>query len=388
MTVLSRLTALGGARETGGQGTYLAPTFSIPWTAAEYEDATDPLRDESVRANDSVVQAVVAGPKQANWSITCSNYLDILGNWFVAMGLFDTVTPGVSTTFATGGSLAGATSISSTATIPSGSVVKVGSGSAVEYATTGSPSGGGPYSIPVTGLGAGGGLIYAHSSGDPIVSQTTHTFKQNRTFSTVWPSFSFTTQDGVDTLGWSGCVASELGLKIDPKALTSSDIKFTGQPSATQSTFSYAASAMQPTAGWGWTVTNASGVSTRGLTGDFTLKRSDEAIHASTGSQAPREVFAGALECDLAYKAIFENDTDINLFRSYIQTPTVHTVTKPLASGGESLVLTMSVSAYTTSKVVNSGSYLTLDQAVVGVNNSTDSGVTSVKLLNFVSASY
>ncbi len=387
MTVLSRGTALGGARETGGQGVYLAPTFSIPWTAAEYDDQTDPNRDESVRANDAVVQAVVPGPKQSGWSITTNIYGDIIGNWFVAMGLFDTVSVGVSTTFATGGSSAGATSISSTASVPSGSVIKAGSGSAVEYATTGSPSGSGPYTIPVTGQ-AGGGLLYAHSAGDPIVAQTTHTFKQGRSFSTIWPSYSFTTMDGVDILGWTGCVASEMSLKIDPKNLTSTDIKLIGQPSATQSSFSYAASAAQPIAGWTWTVSNAGASSTRGLTMDFAFKRATEAIHSSTGSQAPREVFAGALELDGTYKAIFENDTDFALFRNYTQTPTVHTLTKPLYLGGESLAITMSQSGYLTSKVSNTQTYQQLDMSLTAINNATDTGLSGVVLRNFVVAAY
>lgn len=385
--VLSRGTALGCAREGSGQGTYAVPTFSVPWNSAEYIDVTDPLRDESHRANDSVVQAVVAGPQQNEWSISTNIYGDILGNWFVAMGLFDTVTAGVSTTFASGSSAA-ATSISSTATIPSGSTIKVGSGSAVEYAVTGSPSGSGPYTIPVTGLGTGNGLLYAHSSGDPIVSQTTHTFKQNRSSSTVWPSYSFTTNDGVEVRGWAGCVATELGIKIDPKGLTGLDLKFLGQPSAVQSTFAYAASAAQPIPGWAWTVTNAGGASTRGLTFDMTLKRAGDPIHASTGAQAPREVFADALESDGTYKAIFENTTDLNLFRSYSQTATVHTLTKPLGVGGETLVLTMSQSAYTTGKVGNTGPYLVLDQALTGVNNASDGGVASIVLKNYVTTTY
>ena len=132
MTVLSRLTQLGGAKESV-EGTYVAPTWSVPWNSAEYQDMTDPLRDESVRANDSVVQGIQAGPQQTDWSITTNHYADWLGNWLVAMGLFDTVTAGVSTTFASGSSAA-ATSISSTATIPSGSVIKVGSGSSIKLA--------------------------------------------------------------------------------------------------------------------------------------------------------------------------------------------------------------------------------------------------------------
>jgi hypothetical protein len=387
MGVLPRLTKLGGAREDT-QNTYKAPTFSIPWMAAKYIDVTDPLRAEDVRANDAVVQAIVPGPKQATWEITTNQYADIIGNWFVAMGLFDTVTAGISTTLAASSS-AGATTVSSTASIPQNGIVMIGSGAALEYATvSGAPTGSGPYSLPVTGSGSGGGLLYAHASSDPIVSQSTHVFKQNRSFSTIWPSYSFSTDDGVDQLGWPGQVAQELALKIDPKGLVTFAMKFTGLPSATQATFAYGASKAQPVQGWAWTLNNAGASSTRGLTMDITLKRTGDVIHASTGQQGPREVFPGALEIDGVYKAIFENDTDIQLFRSYQQTATTHTLTQPVSLGGSMLAVVMSQSGYTTADVANTGSYLQLDQNVTGIQNGTDGGVTAVTLSNYVSTAY
>lgn len=383
--VLSRLTKLGMAKEVTN-GTYLVPTVSVPWNAAKYVDITDPLRDESVRANDAVLQALQPGAKNTTWELDINSYADFIGHLFVGMGLFDTISGGVSTTLSSA-TTAGATSISVAVTIPQGSIVTVGTGAAVEYVTTGTPSGSGPFVIPVAG-GTGAGLISAHGSGDPVVGQTTHTFKQNRTFSTVWPSYSFTTNDGVDILGWAGCVMSELAVKIDPKGLITLSPKYAGMPSGTQADFMYGASAVQPAPGWAWTVTNAGAASTRGLTMDITFKRAQELIHGSTGQQGPREVFAGALEIDGAYKAIFESDADINLFRNYTQTPTTHTMSQPVSFGGASLAVTMSQSGYTTGDVVNSGPYLQLDQNVSGIANATDGGVTSVVVKNFVSSAF
>ncbi len=391
MTYLSRLTQLGGAKETT-QGTYVVPTFSIPWNSAEYVDVTEPLRDESVRANDSVVQGIQAGPKMTNWAIGINNYADILGHFLVAMGLFDTVSAGVSTTLASN-SAANAATLSLTASVPNNSILKItdAAGANLEYVKVGTVTGAGPYSAPITTGGGTGGntTLYAHTAaGGSVVSQSTHTFKQNRTFSTVWPSYSFTTSDGVDILGWAGCVAQELAFKIDPKGLVAADIKYTGWPSATQPSFSYAASTVQPVPGWAWSVTNAGATSTRGLTMDWTLKRTGEAIHASTGLQAPREVFAGALESDGAYKAIFENDTDRNLFLNYTQTPTVHTLTQPVLIGGAILTVTMSVSGYTTAKVANTQPYLQLDLSLTGIQNATDGGVSAVTLTNYSSSAF
>jgi hypothetical protein len=394
VTYLSRLTKLGLAKEST-QGTYLVPTVSVPWDTAEYSDSTAPLRDESVRANDVVLQSLAQGVYQADWSLTTNAYADFIGHWFVAMGLFDTVTAGVSTTLAAL-CTANATTLSLTASVPNNSVLKLDTAGLLEYVQVGVLTGAGPFSAPILigGGNNGNSTQFAHSSGATVVSQSTHTFKQNRTFSTTWPSYSFTTNDGVEQRGWAGCVADELAIKIDPKGLIKVSPKFIGWTSATQADFTYASSTASPLPGWGWTVTNGGASSTRGLTMDLTLKRAAEAIHASSGTRGPREVFAGALEVDGTYKAIFENTTDINLFRTYIQQPTVHTLTQPVIQfGGSTLTLTMSVSGYVTAKVNTTGPYQQLDTTMAGVANTTDGGggtvgVAQASITNYTTTAY
>lgn len=386
MTYLSRLTKLGLAPETA-QGTYVAPTVSVPWDSAEYEDATTPLRDESVRANDAVLQGLAQGVYQADWSMTLNAYSDSLGHFLKGMGLFDTAVAGVTTTL-TANSLINATSLSLTASPASNTVLKISDvgGINLEYVSIGTVTGAGPYICPiVVGGGTGGNsTLFAHTAvGGAVVSQTTHTFKQNRAFATTWPSYSLTTDDGTEQRGWTGCVESELAIKIDPKGLVKISPKYTGWASAVQSTFAYAASTAQAVPGWAWTVTDAQASSTRGLTMDLTLKRATEAIHASSGTRGPREVFPGALEIDGTYKAIFENELDITLFRNYTQVPTVHTLSQPVLFGGSVLALTMSQSGYVTAKVANSGVFLTVDLGMSGVMNTTDGGVASAVLSNF-----
>ena len=479
MTVLSRITKLGLAKETPlAQGTYVVPSISVPWNAAEYHDLKPPLRDESVRNNDSVVQGIVAGPQQTDWSLSTNQYADLIGHFFVSMGLFDTITTaGVSTTLASATTANVTTTLSLTATVPNNSILKLNDalGANVEYVQVGTVTGAGPFSAPITAAGGTGGNTtrFSHTTGSGngiVTSQTTHSFKQApyvrslgaslsfsatlaapavftatahgylantpvqltgaslptgftaattyfvipltaNTFSLAatpngagiastgtgtgtvasqpfWPSYSFTTDDGITQLGWAGCVASELAVKIDPKALMNFAPKYTGWPSASQATFGYAASTTQPVQGWTWTVTNGGGSSTRGLTMDITFKRSGEAIHASTGAAGPREVFAGALEIDGTYKAIFDADTDRQLFLNYTQSPTVHTLTQPLLLGGSVLAITMSQSCYTDAKVINTQNYLQLDLPVTGIQNATDGGITGVTLSNFVTTAF
>ena len=388
MTYLSRLAKLGVAKEAAPD-TYLAPTISVPFNSGtKYNNVIDQNRDESMRANDSVLQGIVQGVAYSTLEIDSNSYADLVGYWLRAIIGPDTVTAGVSTTLAAN-CAAGATSLSLTASVPSNSVIQISDagGANLEWVQVGTVTGSGPYTAPVTTPASG--TKYAHTAaGGSVLSQSTHLFKQNRSFSTVWPTYSFTTDDGASQLGWSGCVCSELGIKIDPKNLVTWSPKFTGFPLTTQSTFAYAASAVQPVQGWTWTCTNAGASSTRGLTMDLTLKRATEAINSSDGTQGPREVFAGALESDGSYKSIFENLLDYDLYLNAAQTPTVHTLTQPVVTGGAVIAITMSESGYTSGTVDLASQYIQSSFNLSGIANPTDSGVVSVSLKNFLSASY
>ncbi len=382
MTLLSRGSILAIARESVA-GTYVAPTFTVPFTAASYDTVYTYLRDESIRNNDAVLQGLYQGPGDSTWDMTLHAYPDIAGNFFRMIGT-DTVTAATSTTLQSS-SIVGATSISTVATIPAGSTIRIDTGNNVEYATTGTPTGAGPFTIPIVTPAAG--LALPHNSSVAVTTTTTHTFAQN-TPATRPPSWSISTYEGVDYRGWAGCQISELALKIDPKATVTLQAKFAGFPEQTVSSFTYAGSTIQPNLGWGWTMTNAGGSSTRGITYDLTFKRALDAIHSSDGVQAPREVFPGALEVDGSYKAIYESTTDYNLYLANTQSPTVATLTKAIQFGGESITVTMSQSGWPKATRNLSGVYVDATFSLSGIYNSTDTGISKVVLKNFVTSAY
>lgn len=77
---------------------------------------------------------------------------------------------GAATTLAAN-SAAAATSISTAASIAADSVIRIGTGATADYAVTGTPSGAGPYTIPIAY--PAGGLPLAHTSGDAVTVVTT-----------------------------------------------------------------------------------------------------------------------------------------------------------------------------------------------------------------------
>ena len=384
MTQLSRLATLGIASEGGSPGTYTAPTFAVPFLKADFEDVTAPLEDKSYRGNDTDLQGLYPGVKEATWDIDVLGYPDLMGVFLRAIIGPDTVTAGIATTLSAT-TVAGATSITTAATIPLGSTVSIGTGATLEYFTSGTPTGSGPYTIPVAT--PAGGLLFGHTSGVAVATPTTHTFKQSST-SFPLPTYSLTVYDTLTTLGYSYAKLTDFDFKIDPKASISVNAKLLSMPGASQTLVTENFTSVQPVLGWQWAQTNAGASSTRGLSLDVQVKRAGEAIHASNGVQAPREIFTGVLTSDGTYKAIFENQTDLNLFANYSQQVATATLTKPVAVGGESIAITMSRSGWKTAKRDLSQPYSQIDFSLSGVFNTTDGGAVSAVLVNWVTAQY
>src|ERR1700759_1448465 len=195
MTALGRGAYVGIAKEST-QGTWLTPTYYLPVTSADFEVDYDQLQDTSYRNNDSNLQGLYQGAGSSAVDVQFNAYPDSIGYALRIIGP-DTVSAGVTPTLSTT-TTAGATSISVAATIPVGSIVQIGTGATVEYFISGTPSGSGPYTIPVA-TPATGGLTYPHTSGVAVATATTHTFKQS--FSTPKPSWSITEFNGVDPFG-------------------------------------------------------------------------------------------------------------------------------------------------------------------------------------------
>lgn len=385
MTQLSRLVKLGWAKESTA-GTYVTPTIYLPFMKADHEDVYSELKDESYRYNDSVLQGMYQGPVEASWDIDILAYPDLMGHFLRAIIGPDTVTAATSTTTSASSSI-GATTLSTVASISSGTYIQIDSGANLEYAKVTNVTGSGPYSLTVAGAGTTGGLLFAHSSATAVVTTTTHTFKQNATAAKA--TYSLTVDDTAgNVLGYTAATASDLQIKIDPKAIVSVNLKMTSMPGVTQSAITPTYTTVAPNLGWEWVMTNSGGTSDRGLTYDLTVKRAVEAIHSSNGVQAPREIFQGALEVDGAYKALFNNNTDLNLYLQYTQTPTTATVTQPVAQGGMSLALTLTKSGWFKGKRDYSGSYVQADFSLSGIWNSTDSGSVSAVLNNYQTTAY
>jgi hypothetical protein len=384
-SVLSATAKLGIAAETT-DATYEVPSFTIPFmSGTKYRSAITQLVDRNIRATDTDTQDIQQGHYWSDWTITTEAYADWAGWLYRAMIGPDIFTAGTETTFAAASS-PGAPSVSLAAAPPAGSVLQLGTGSTLEYAQAGTPTGSGPYTVPVTTA-----LRFAHSSGDQAQSQATHIFQQNRPYGTVWPSYSLTTDDGVDQLGWPGCVLGRVRLQVSTSGYAKLVSEWSGFPQQAQATFAEVQSHAQPFAAWSWGITTAGGTSTRGVLLDLDLSRVLDIVLTCDGYQQPYVIATGPMRASGAYKAIYDTPADLNLYRQAIQEPAVWTLTQPVLQGGSSIAVTLSLSGWTASAVSLEETYVSAAYSLSGIANTADSpetGVGSVTLMNWWNQSY
>lgn len=387
-SVLSATAKLGIAAEAT-DATYVVPSFTVPFiSGTRYRSAITQLLDNTRRGIDADLQDIQQGPYWSDWTITTEAYADWAGWLFRAMVGPDTFTSGTVTTFAQP-SAPGATSVYLTASPPANAVLQLGTGASTEYAQIGTPSGSGPYLVPITSPAAG--LRFAHAVSDPAQSQARHVFRQNRTNATLWPSYSLTTDDGVDQLGWPGCCLGRLRLQVEHSGYARLAADWSGFPPQAAATFAEAQSQAQPFAGWSWGITTAGGASTRGVSLDLALSRVLQITPAANGYQGPYGIFPGPMRASGQYKAIYDTAADLQLYRAAIQQPAVWTLTQPVLMGGSSIAVTLSLSGWTAGAVSLEETYVSASFGLSGIANTVDSpnsGVSSVVLQNYWNQSY
>jgi hypothetical protein len=384
-SVLSATAKLGITAETE-TAAYEVPSFTIPFASGtKYRSAITQLVDRTVRGTDVDTQDIQQGPYWSDWTVATEAYPDWAGWLFRAMIGPDIFTAGTVTTFAAP-SAPGATSISLDAAPPAGSVLQLGTDGTLEYAQAGTPSGSGPYTVPIPA-----GLQFAHSTGDPAQSQAAHLFQQNRPYGTVWPSYSLTTDDGVDQLGWPGCTLGRARLQVSTDGYAKLLSDWSGWPPEAVATFAENQSGAQPFAGWSWGITTAGGTSTRGMSLDLSLSRVLDIVPCCNSFQGPYVIGTGPMRASGSYKAIYDTAADLDLYRQAIQQPAVWTLAQPVLQGGASIAVTLSLSGWTAGAVSLAEEYVTADYKLSGIANTADSpetGVASVVLSNFWNSAY
>ncbi|MFJ5217168.1 hypothetical protein ACIP98_20900 [Streptomyces sp. NPDC088354] len=223
------------------QGTAVNMAATLLLDSFKPKDSPKFLEDKAWRgamATDSFAQ--IPGTQISELDLGGPVFLDGLG-YMLRNIMGDLAVTGTST--GTGGTTLsatgtpGASSISTAATIPSGTVIQIGTGATAEVFTTGTPSGSGPYTIPLAS--PTGGLAYQHASAQavqPVTGPYTYAWSLLNSGSGQPPSHTLTHMLGPTAVSgarqYPGACFSELGFKWNAESdLFTFDAKATAFPS-------------------------------------------------------------------------------------------------------------------------------------------------------------
>lgn len=293
------------------QGSPVAGTFTELIDSLKPKDAPTFLPDKAWRGSmgtDSFNE--IMGVKKAAGTMGGAVFGDGIPFWLrnILGDMAVTGTPtGSGSTTLSAQAAAGATSISTVATIPASTVIQIGSGATAECFTTGAPTGSGPYTIPLTS--PTGGLAYTHASAQPVVPVTgpyTYVFSLLNSGSGQPVSQTLTHYLGpTATSGarqYPGCCLSALSFAVKPEsALFTWTGDFTSWPSVTLgSQPTPNATGVKPIPAWSTSV-GIGGPATGGTlvltTGDaqIDIKRELVPYYTAQGAQTPYIIQRGGL---------------------------------------------------------------------------------------------
>lgn len=304
---------VGIANETT-QGTPVAMTATVLVDEVKPKDNPTFLDDKSWRGSMATEAfAKIAGVKTAELELGGPAYGDGLG-YFLRNILGDKAVTGTSTgsggTTLSAPAAVGASSISTVASIPNNTIVQIGSGATAEVFTTGTPSGAGPYTIPLSS--PAGGLGFAHASAEavqPVTGPYTQAHSLLNSGSGQPISHTITHFLGpTATSGarqYPGACFSELGLKWNAQSeLLTWSGKATTWPSVAASVAPVAnPSTVLPVASWrmllgiGGPASGGTLINTV-TDGEITIKREVNPYFTVTGTQNPYVIQRGGLSVE------------------------------------------------------------------------------------------
>lgn len=296
------------------RNTPVVPAYYVPVEPPQWVPAVTWIEDKGLRGSPSDVYSNQAGVRHDEYDAKGNVFADtipvLLRN---ILGSTDTVTAAPTSTTLSALAAAGATTVSTVASIPVGSAITIGSGVTAETHITSAVSGAGPFTVTLKTA-----LVNGQASGAAVTGQTAHKIGQLYSVATGSQPPSVTLVDftageaGTTTARqMAGSMLSDLSLMFASTAPTTYTAKWFGLAATTVAapTQSYSGEILIPS--WSCAVYLAGLQSFVVLDGQIDIKRSTAPIH-TLGQQSPYQIWDSAL--NVAGKLTFvlqQGDTTI-----------------------------------------------------------------------------
>ena len=313
-------------------GTPVAMSNTMIVEKLDWEDKPKWLDDKGWRNWMTVLAGRQQGPLINDFSMSGHFFGDVFP-FQLANILGDLVATGTTTTPTTtlsATTTAGASSITTAATIPAGTTIQIDTGNLAEIRKTGTPSGSGPFTIP---LAAGErSLMFGHASSvavTAVVAPFTNAFSLLNSAATPNyaqgqpPTHTITHYQGVTATSgarqFPGACCSELDIEFNAETeLIKYNSKWVSWPSVAAGVTPVSApSAVLPIASWraalGLAGPASGGTQVKAVpSGKFSLKRKCEPDFTVQGVQTPYIIQRGELEASFEYEVIAVDEAHFN----------------------------------------------------------------------------
>ena len=243
------------------------------------------------------------------------------------LGSADTKTAAGTATTLSAGAAAGATTVTTAATVTQGSYIVIGAGATLEthIAST----------VVTNTVTLNTPLVYSQASGAAVTPLTTHLFSllNNSGQGNQPPSLTVTDFDGEEWRQIAAAQLDELTVKGNATGLVEYSTTLMGNPATTPATPTVSFSSSNPSPGWTAAILLGGTQVSTVMDWSVELKRGTKPIPALTGSQEYFEYFAGPLQA--SGKLTFVEQTGSPYIAQYLSgaAETLEIFTYDLSSG-------------------------------------------------------
>lgn len=187
-------------------------------------------------------------------------------------------------------------------------------------------------------------------------------------------SYTITDFDVVNARQFAGCQFGDVDFKFNADGLMEFATKAQGYQSATGTTPTNSYSSVLPVPVWTGTTTIAGSLTSKLVEGNINIKRDLTPIHTVDGSQAPYQIFQGAVEVEGSLTLVMEDDTDLTRYLTNTQPSLAIDFSQGSGATLTQVKFNMTNAAFVVAKVERSKDFIELSVNYKGIANTTDKG--------------
>jgi Phage tail tube protein len=170
---------------------------------------------------------------------------------------------------------------------------------------------------------------------------------------------------------------TDLGLTFNADGMLEYTVKAMGFPSSTTSAPTPSFTTVLPTQVWTGVVTIGGSSVAYVRTGTLDLARKSEAIFGLSNTQAPYQVFLGALTVKGKITFVMQDDTELTRYLSNTQPALTFNFSTGSGSTATQVAFTISKGAYVTGAIERNNDYVEVTVDIEGLGNTTDVGASA-----------